>query len=166
MPSLKYPRLSKLLRAALLLLAIAVMPRVAFAQADGAVAIVVHPATKVDNLSFDELRRIFLGERQFWPDKSRITLLVRAPVSSERKLVLEKIYRMTEEQFRQYWIGKMFRAEVAAGPKIVYSSDMARDLVTAIPGGIAFMPASSVAAGVKVLRIDGALPGDRNYPLR
>src|SRR5215204_3486365 len=90
----------------------------------GAVAIVVHPATKIDNLSIDELRRIFRGERQFWPDGSRVTILVRAPVTQERKLVLEKIYRMNEDAFRQYWIGKMFRAEVASGPKIVYSSEM------------------------------------------
>jgi ABC-type phosphate transport system substrate-binding protein len=131
-----------------------------------AVAIVVHPATKIDNLTFDELRRIFRGERQFWPDGSRVTLLVRAPVTQERKLVLQKIYRMNEDAFRQYWIAKMFRAEIAAGPKIVYSSEMARELVTAIPGAIGFMPAGSIGAGVKVVRIDGRLPGDPNYALK
>jgi ABC-type phosphate transport system substrate-binding protein len=134
----------------------------------GAVAIVAHPSTRIanDNLTFDELRRIFRGERQFWPDGSRVTLLVRAPVTQERKLVLQKIYRMSEDEFRQYWIAKMFRAEVAAGPKIVYSSEMARELVTAIPGAIGFMPASSVGAGVKVIKIDNRLPSDPNYILR
>jgi ABC-type phosphate transport system substrate-binding protein len=131
-----------------------------------AVAIVVHPATKVDNLSFDELRRIFRGERQFWPDGSRITLLVRAPVAQERKLVLDRIYKMTEEAFRQYWIAKMFRAEVATGPKLVYSSEMARELVTAIPGAIGFMPAHAAGSEVKIVRIDGRLPADPNYALR
>lgn len=135
-------------------------------DASGAVAIVVHPATKIDNLTFDELRRIFRGERQFWPDGSRVTLLVRAPVTQERKLVLQKIYRMNEDAFRQYWIAKMFRAEIAAGPKIVYSSEMARELVTAIPGAIGFMPVGSVGAGVKVVRIDGRLPSDPNYSLK
>ena len=130
------------------------------------VAIVVHPATKTDNLSFDELRRYFRGERQFWPDGSRVTLLVRAPVSQERTVVLSKIYRMTEDQFRQYWIAKMFRAEVAAGPKIVYSSEMARELVTVIPGAIGFLPLNAVGGGVKVLRIDNLLPSDPRYPLR
>jgi len=140
----------------------------AHAQSSGnAVAIVVHPATRIDNLSFDELRRIFRGERQFWPDGSRITLLVRAPVAQERALVLNKIYRMSEDQFRQYWIAKMFRAEVAAGPKIVYSSDMARELVTVIPGAIGFMPASIAAGGgVKIIRIDGKLPSDAGYALQ
>jgi ABC-type phosphate transport system substrate-binding protein len=131
-----------------------------------AVAIVVHPSTRIDNLDFDELQRIFRGEKQFWPDKSRITLLVRAPVAQERKLVLEKIYRMSEEAFRQYWIAKMFRAEVATGPKLVYSSEMARELVTAIPGAIGFMPASSVGSGVKVLKINNRLPTDPGYILR
>lgn len=139
----------------------------ACAQTAGtAVAIVVHPSVRIDNISYDELRRVFRGERQFWPDHSRITLLVRAPVAQERRLVLEKIYRMTEEEFRQYWIAKMFRAEVAAGPKLVYSTEMARELVGAIPGAIGFMPASSVMPGVKVLKIDGRLPTDPGYPLR
>jgi hypothetical protein len=132
----------------------------------GAVAIVVHPQTRLEGLTFKELRAIFRAERQFWPDGSRITLLVRAPVAAERKLVLDQIYRMSEDEFRQYWIAKMFRAEVPAGPKIVYSTDMARELVTAIPGAITFMPAGLAGNGLKVLRIDGALPGDPNYPLR
>jgi|SRR5688572_25753231 len=156
---------------AMLLLLLVALIRAAHADAQTtastAVAIVVHPSTRIDNLDFDELRRIFRGERQFWPDqKTRITLLVRAPVAQERKLVLEKIYRMSEEAFRQYWIAKMFRAEVATGPKLVYSSEMARELVTAIPGAIGFMPASSVGSGVKVLKIDGRLPSDPGYILR
>ena len=131
-----------------------------------AVAIVVHPSLDIENLTFDELRRIFRGERQLWPGGSRITLLVRAPVAQERRIVLQKIYRMTEAEYRQYWIAKMFRAEVAAGPKLVYSSDMARELVTAIPGAIGFMPASSVGGGVKVIKIDNRLPSDPGYILR
>jgi hypothetical protein len=130
------------------------------------VAIVVHPDVPVDNISFDDLRRIFMAQQQFWRDKSRITLLVRAPIATERRMVLERIYRMSEDQFRQFWIGKMFRADVASGPKIVYSSEMARELVTAIPGAITFLPLDAVTRDVKVLRIDGRLPTDAGYPLR
>lgn len=156
------------LRAALglmLLLCICGSSRAA-AQAGRPVAIVVNPKTRVDNLSFSQLQRIFRGEQQFWPDRSRVTLLVRAPTAYERDVVLNRIYRMDEGRFRQYWIAKMFRAEVAAGPKLVYSSDIAMDLVAAIPGAITFVPASAVVAAVKVVRIDGKLPGDAGYPLR
>jgi ABC-type phosphate transport system substrate-binding protein len=135
-------------------------------SAQAPVAIVVHPQAAVDNLKFTDLRKIFLGEQQFWPDNSRITLLVRAPQSAERKFVLDRIYRMNEGQFRQYWIAKLFRAEVASGPKIVYSSEMAIELVAAIPGAITFVPAGSVTTGAKVIRVDGKLPSDPGYPLK
>lgn len=134
-------------------------------ETSGGVAIVVHPEIQVEELSFNELRSIFRGEQQFWGDGVRITLLVRAPVASEREVILDRIYGMTEDQYQQYWIAKVFRAEVAAGPKIVYSTDMARDLVGAIPGAITFMPAGEVDSNVKVLRVDGTLPGDADYPL-
>src|SRR5262252_6146932 len=98
----------------------------------GAVAIVVSPEVPVDDLTFPEVRKVFLGEKQFWNPKLRVVLLMRAPVSPERDTVLRTIYEMTEAQFRQYWISKVFRADVAAGPKIVYSTDAASELVTAI----------------------------------
>ena len=141
-------------------------PAPASAQSEDAVAIVVHPATEVDNLTFAELKRIFRGERQFWQDGRRVTLLIRAPVAVERELVLDRIYDMDEDSFREFWIGKMFRAEVAAGPKLVYSSGMARDLVTVIPGAITFVPVADVSSETKVVRIDGLLPSDAGYPLR
>ncbi len=133
---------------------------------DPAVAIVVNPSTAVNDISLLELRNIFLGERQFWGDGSRIVLLVRAPVAYERNVVLNKIYRMDESQFRQYWIAKVFRAEVSSGPKIVYSNDMTRQLVTALAGAVGFIAASDVTPAMKVLSINGKLPGDPDYPLQ
>ena len=77
---------------------------------NGSIAIVVHKDTGVDNLSLADLRSIFLAEQQFWEDRTRIILLVRAPQSDERDFVLNSIYQMSEAQFRQYWIAKMFRS--------------------------------------------------------
>jgi hypothetical protein len=74
--------------------------------------------------------------------------------------------QMTETQFKQFWVAKIFRAEAATPPKIVYSNDLQYELVTAMPGAIAFVDAHNVRPGLKVLRVDGHLPGDRDYPLR
>lgn len=130
------------------------------------IAIVVHKDLPVDNLSFDDLRSIFFADQQFWPDRTRITLLVRAAQSEERTFILDRIYEMSEAQFRQYWIAKMFRAEVPRGPKIVLSTGMALDLVVAIPGSISFTRADTVTDSVKVVRVDGLLPSDPGYPLK
>ena len=136
------------------------------AAQDSAITIVTNPRTATSDISFLELRKIFLGEKQFWDDNSRIILLVRAPVARERDVVLTKIYRMGEAEFQQYWIAKVFRAEVSSKPKIVYSSDMTSELVTVLPGAIGFLPADEVGSGTKVLRINGKLPGEAGYPLQ
>lgn len=130
------------------------------------VAIVVRPDLPVSNLSFAELRRVMLGDRQFWSSNLKVTLLVRAPGAREREVVLKTIYQMSEAQFRQYWIAKVFRAEAASAPRIVYSNEMATELVSEIPGAIAFVDASLAPKGLKVLKVDGKLPGEAGYPLR
>jgi ABC-type phosphate transport system substrate-binding protein len=130
------------------------------------VALVVHPDTPVSNLTLAEVRKVFLGERQYWNANVPVVLLIRAPVARERNVVLKTIYQMSESQFKQYWIAKIFRAESATAPKVVYSNDMANELVTAIPGAIAFVDARDVRPGAKVIRVDGRVPGEAGYPLR
>ena len=129
------------------------------------IAIVVRQDVPIDNLSFAELRKLVLGDRQFWSSNLRVTLLIRAPIARERDVVLNDILQMTEAQFRQYWIGKVFRAETAVGPKTVYSNGMTAGLVESIPGSIAFMDAANVPKDLKILRIDGLLPGGKGYRL-
>ena len=131
-----------------------------------AIAIVVRADLPVNNLTFAELRRLMLGDRQFWSSNLKVTLLVRAPGAREREVVLQKIYQMSEAQFRQYWIAKVFRAEAASPPRVVYSSEMAAELAMSLPGAVAFVDASQVPKGLKVLKVNGALPGEKNYPLR
>jgi len=153
-------------RRAILLAAMWLAGIAASGTAQGAdIAIVVRPDVPVDNLTFAELRRLFLGDRQFWTSSVRVTLLVRAPGAREREVVLKTIYQMSEAQFRQYWIAKVFRAEAASGPRIVYSSEMAAELVSGMPGAVAFVDADLVPKGLKVLKINGLLPGAKGYPL-
>ncbi|HYT21825.1 MAG TPA: hypothetical protein VEW05_16550 [Candidatus Polarisedimenticolia bacterium] len=130
------------------------------------VAVVVNSDTPVADLSLSEVRKVMLGERQYWNSKLPVVLLIRAPAARERDVVLRVIYQMSEAQFKQYWVAKIFRAEAASPPRIVYSNDMQYELLTALPGSIAFVDSRNIRAGVKVLRVDGHLPGEKDYPLR
>ena len=132
----------------------------------GDLAVVVNPDAPVTDLSLAEVRRVFLGQRQYWSSKLPVVLLIRAPEARERDVVLRVIYQMSEAQFKQYWVAKIFRAEAVSPPRIVYSNDMQYELLTALPGSIAFVDSRNIRAGVKVLRVDGHLPGDKDYPLR
>ena len=146
------------------LTAVAVLS-LSLAVAASDVAVVVRPDTPVDNLTFADVRKLFMGDRQYWSSNLRVTLLIRAPAARERDVVLKTIYGMTEAQFRQYWISKIFRLEASIGPKIIYSSDMATELVTAVPGAVAFMDSSVVPKSLKILKIDSRLPGEKGYRL-
>jgi ABC-type phosphate transport system substrate-binding protein len=152
-------------RVTLTLVAVLLIAADGYAQ-NADVAIIANASVPVDNLTFADVRKVFRGERQFWKSGLRVTLLVRAPVAHERDVVLKKIYEMSEAQYRQYWISKVFRSDVTSGPKIVYTSEMAAELVTAIPGAISFVEANKIPAGFKVVKVDGIAPGARGYPLR
>lgn len=132
----------------------------------GDVALVVRPDVPVDDLTFAQVRELLLGDRQFWSAGLRVYLLMRAPVARERDVILKSVYRMTEAEFRRYWIERVFRAEAQSGPMIVYSNQSATELVASIPGAVAFVDAAQVPKGLKVLRIDGRVPGEKGYPLR
>ena len=129
-------------------------------------AVIAHPEISVSGLSIAELRRVFLGDRLFWGEDLRVTLLVPPPRSREREALLGSIYQMSEAQYRHYWIAKVFRTEATAPPKVVSSPGMAVELVLAIPGAVALVEAGRMPAGVKVLQIEGKRPGDAGYPLR
>ena len=136
------------------------------AESPHAIAIVVNPDVPVDDLSFADLKKVMLGDRQFWTPEKRVTLLVQSPPSPARAILLSKVYEMSEAQFRQYWIAKVFRAETPSSPKIVLSNEMAVDLVAALPGTIAAVDAEAVPQNVKTLTIDGLKPTDPKYPLK
>src|SRR5260370_4805527 len=103
------------------------------------IAVVVNADTPVTDLSLSEVRKVLLGERQYWNSKLPVVLLIRAPAARERDVVLRVIYQMSEAQFTQYWVAKIFRAAVAPPPRIVYSNDMQFDLLTALPAASPFV---------------------------
>ena len=137
----------------------------ALAASAASLSVVVHPTVEVDELSFTEFRKIIMGDRQFWTTGQRIAIIVRAPVADERTVLLDRVFKMNEAQYRQYWVAKVFRAEVVSGPRVVLSNEEAVDLVSVIEGAIAVVSTDDVPEGFKVLKIGGALPGEPNYPL-
>jgi ABC-type phosphate transport system substrate-binding protein len=129
-------------------------------------AIIVNQGNPVENFSLDELRKIFLGERSHWPNGRRITLVMLDPNQPERKVVLREIYGMSEKDFNTHFMQGVFTGAVTISPKTFTNSSEVRRFVFNVPGAIGYVRASDVDASVKVLRIDGRLPDDKDYRLR
>ena len=140
--------------------------RAAGTPADADVAIVVNSTNPVNNLTLSELRKIYFGDRQYWKGNLPVLVLMRSRGAHEREVVLRVVFEMTEETYTKYWVAKVMRAEVSDPPASLYSFGMLQEGVRGNPGAIGYVNANEVRSGVKMLRIDGLLPGESAYPLR
>jgi hypothetical protein len=129
-------------------------------------AVVVNPHIPVDDISLADLRKIFLGERQFWTSNIPVVPLIRPQGTVEREVVLRVLFKMNEIDYKRYWITKVFRAEATNEPTVALTNSFANDAVAAIPGSVTCESLKDVPRGAKVLRIDGHKPGEPGYPLR
>jgi hypothetical protein len=150
---------------ALLLLGLMLLAPPTADSASSDVAVVVNSTVPVGDMSFTELRRVFLGERQFWSSSLRISVLLHAPAARERDVLLKTVYEMSEAQLRQHWIGKVFRAEAPSAPQMFFSDEEIVQALATIPGSIAAVDATHIPRGLRVLKIDGHLPGEAGYRL-
>jgi hypothetical protein len=130
----------------------------------GAVAVVVNQQNSIRDLSSRELRRLFAGEKHSWAGGLPVKLFIRAPGAYER-VVLLKLLDMSEIEYKHYWTARVFRGEAQAEPIPLFSNGMQKEALTAFPGAIALVNLQDVKPGMKVVRVDGHLPGDVGYPL-
>jgi len=136
------------------------------APADDSLAIVVNRGNPVENLSFSELRKIFLGEQTHWSNGRRITVVMLEPGNAERQAVLVQIYKMGEKDFINYFLHGMFTGEIHAAPRPLPSSEEVLKFVLNVPGAIGYVKAPNVNDSVKVVRVESRLPSEKDYLLR
>lgn len=130
------------------------------------IALVVNKSNPVNNLSSAELRRIFLGGQTRWPTSGKITILLLAPRSDERKRFLANLLKMTDDDFTRHWISRVFQGEATSGPKTAFSSASMVRLVSEVPSALGLLSKDDVPADnpdLKILRIDGKAPGEAGY---
>ena len=133
--------------------------------AEANLAIIVNTANPVDSLSLPELRKVFLGERSHWANGRRITLVMMDPGQPERKALIREVCQMNESDFSRHFLQGVFTGEVFVSPKTLASPVGVRKFVFNVPGAIGYVRASDVDSSVKVIRVDGHLPEDKEYNL-
>jgi len=131
---------------------------------DGDIAVVVNSNNSVSSLSLSELRKIYTGEKHSWQNGQAIKPFVRAQGSPEHAAVL-KLLGMSDGDYHKHWTSQVYRGEAQAEPVQLPSNGMQKEAIVAFAGGIALIAAQDVRTGMKVLKIDGHLPGESGYPL-
>ncbi len=155
--------MSKKLLAALLLSCLAAWIPRSLAQ-EGDVAVVVNPNSRLTNISMADLRKVFDGEKRTWPGGIPIKLIIRAPGCHERAAML-KLVGMSEKEYKQYWSAQTFRGEAESEPFTAPSLGMTLEAVRIFPGAITLIDAQDLKPGIKIIKLDGRMPGDQGYAL-
>jgi hypothetical protein len=147
----------------LLALAVSSLASGATARAED-IAVVVNSSNPVTNISLADLRKIFAGAKRSWPGGQPIKLITRSSGCPERVALL-KLLAMSEGEYKQYWTAQVFRGEADAEPLIVPSVGMQKEALNLFPGAMTLVNVRDVKPGMKVIKIDGLLPGASDYPL-
>jgi hypothetical protein len=72
---------------------------------------------------------------------------------------------MTEGEYKKYWTLQVFRGEAQAEPSTLPSNGMQREAVVTYPGAVALVNLQDVKTGMKVLKVEGRMPGEAGYSL-
>lgn len=140
--------------------------RVHAARPKAGLAIIVNRENPLENLSMAELRTVFLGERSHWPNGRRITLVMMEPGRSEREALVRDVCRMSESDLRRRFLQGLLTGEVLVSPKTLANPVGVRKFVFNVPGAIGYLRPEDVDETVKVIRIDGHLPAEAEYPVK
>ena len=134
--------------------------------ADECLAILVNRSNPVENLSFAELRKVFLGEQNHWSDGRRITVVMLESGKPERQVVLSRIYKMEDKDFNAYFLHHVFTGEIHAAPTTLTTPTEVLKFVSNVQGAIGYLRTTAVDESVKVVRVDSLLPCDKDYSIR
>jgi hypothetical protein len=115
--------------------------------------VIVHPSNRFDALSRSKVSYLFLRKVSRWPWGAEVAPLDLAQSEPIRRLFVQQVLGISEEQLAAYWIDQ--RATRGVSPPLqVRDAAAAKLWVAARPGGIAYVPSSALDGTVKTLRID------------
>lgn len=132
----------------------------------GDIAVVVNPVNPENDVSVAHLRRLLLGDRRFWAGNVRVKLAFRERGVRERDRLLAVLLDMDNRAFDEHWRAKVFRGEAAEEPLTLPSRETVIRYVQGTPGALAFMAEKDVPSWLKILRVEGKLPGEHGYAVR
>ena len=140
-------------------------PTVARAQPGApSLAIVVAKSSPIQQLTQFELKKLYLGSIITDAAGERIIPFNQTPNAPDRVLFEDRVLGMTPEEVARYWIERKIRGQGGA-PKAVSPADLLQKVVSRLEHSVAYVRADQVLPDVRVIAIDGHLPGDGAYGL-
>ncbi len=141
-----------------------IVPRVVFViilmllmtkgHAQQSLAVIANEKGPPSELSFVELKSIFMGERQRWNSGNKVLI---ALLKTRNKIgieVCDKVYNMKPDEMNKYWLALVFQGKASA-PYFFNSTTELQDFVAENPGAIGIIDDNVTVSDIKQITIDG-----------
>ena len=102
------------------------------------IAVVVNQSVDITTLTPAQLRMIFAGRTQFWPDGSRIRVFVQPPESDTHQYFCRQLLNIYPYQLERIWQRVVYSGQGEA-PKIIDTAQAMQDAIGKTPGAIGYL---------------------------
>lgn len=104
--------------------------------------VVIGNATGLTDVSRDDLRAIFRGERSVWSTGSTVTIVLPSMRSPDADAFATQVLGMSRSAMQRFWLGIVFQGR-ASPPVSLESAGEIIQFVRRTPGAIAVVPATT-----------------------
>ena len=118
------------------------------------IMVIANEKGAMNTLTMKELKSIFQGEKQRWPDGTKISIAFMKSSTSVGKATSNKVLNISGDQLNKLWLALVFQGKAKA-PFFYGTASEVENYVSQNAGAIGVVEAGYQAKGVKVLSIDG-----------
>ena len=129
------------------------------------IALVSNKSNAVGALTVTEVVRLCKAQTSHWPDGKPVTFVMRSPSDPEMKVVLEKVYGMSQNELNSLIVSSNQGRPAHPAIMVATSDDELVNKVASTPGAIGVVDVYSINSSVAVVKIGGKLPLEPGYLL-
>lgn len=128
-------------------------------------ALVSNKSNTLGAITVPDLIRVCKAQNNRWPDGKPVTFVMRSPATPEMKIVLEKVYAMSESEVSGLIVTSNHGRPNHPAILIVTSDEELVNKVASLPGAVGMVDVYSINSSVSVVKIAGKLPLEPGYLL-
>jgi ABC-type phosphate transport system substrate-binding protein len=128
-------------------------------------ALVSNKSNALESITLAELAKVCKAQSNRWQNGKPVTFVMRSPSVPAMKVVLEKVYGMSESEVNSL-IATSNHGRLNHPAIVVATSDEElMNKVASVPGAIGVVDVYSINSSVVVVKLAGKLPLERGYLL-
>ncbi len=128
-------------------------------------ALIANKSNSVSAMSLPDLIKICKAQTNRWPDGKPVILVMRLPSSPEMKIVLEKIYAMSNSEVANLIVTANHGRSNHPAIMVVATDEDLVNQVASLPGAVGIVDVYSINSSVAVVKIAGKGPFEPGYLL-